>query len=126
MVALKREHGYEGRVQYWEWQGETQTYKPYEGLELYVTPDGLLYKGDFFHRPNPDGSVTREDYAFLKPFEMDSDDREGLLPGHRTDERAPYVCWRCHTDRVQCFSSDSYETSIRCPDCGTEMVVHDG
>ena len=127
MVALKREHGYEEREIPMARLDVFYLYKPFADRELYVTPDGLLYERGRFDWHENNG-VRREWDNFLRPFTRtrEMQDSGGLLPGHRIDEYAPILCWRCHTDRVQCFVSGSYETSIRCPDCGTQMVVHDG
>jgi len=115
MVALKRVEGYLDRK--WGDDGELFIYDRVK--ELYETPEGVLYVREQW-------SDEGEPDPFLRPFGLCYLDKNGVLPGHRTDSAAPYICWRCHTDRVQCFQSDSYETSIRCPDCGTETVVHSG
>jgi hypothetical protein len=57
---------------------------------------------------------------------LDGDGTITLLPGHRFCSKAPYRCGCCGTDRLQCFRSDAYQTSVRCPDCQTTEVVHDG
>jgi hypothetical protein len=38
----------------------------------------------------------------------------------------PYRCPECNTSRLECFISDDYETSVRCPDCKVWGVVHSG
>lgn len=115
MVALKRVDGYLDRL----WLGGSAPVPIYHDVaELWVTPEGTLYARRYWSNSEPD--------SFLRPFELRTTDTIGLVEGHQIDSAAPYLCWRCHTDRVQCFQSGSYETSIRCPDCETQMVVHDG
>lgn len=37
-----------------------------------------------------------------------------------------FVCKDCGTDKFIVGYTDSYETSIKCPNCNYHMVVHDG
>lgn len=120
MVLLRRVHDYEDRTTTFQSLQGPYHRQPYKGRSIYSDERGVLYI-----EPQRD-----PDYAkygdFLEPFALDSRDKEGLVSGHLVDAAAPYRCGRCHTDRVQCFHPGSYETDIRCPECGTQTVVHSG
>lgn len=92
--------------------GKSRT-SQYGGRFLFVNADGVVYEGP----PNdsPDQFFMPSDgYGIV------------LLPGHRLDALAPYLCGHCGNDRLQIIHTDDYETSGRCPACGFEAIVHDG
>ena len=85
-----------------------------DSLTLYIDDNGVLYEPY-------EGLLSAAEPPWTIPG------KEGaLLPGHVVDLHAPWRCSKCGTDRLQVFSSNDYQTSARCPDCGTQAVIQDG
>lgn len=86
--------------------------KLWSGNRYYVDESGCVY--------TLQGSLYRPlDLATLRYQKI------VLLPGHRVDQDASYVC-KCRSDSFHVRSSGSYETSARCVACGQDTVIHDG
>lgn len=94
-----------------------------DGRRLYVDDSGLLYAPSFGH------DSWKKDAPKTGPQLMVPIDelwKESLRPGHQIDGYAPIRCAKCGTDRLVVWHCCNYETSARCPDCGTSSPVHSG
>jgi uncharacterized CHY-type Zn-finger protein len=60
-------------------------------------------------------------YTEINPY----DEHRGLEWG--TDNLyEPVICPRCDGTLFECVRSNQYETSLRCPKCKIQFVIHDG
>jgi hypothetical protein len=97
---------YGGTYAYWDkaWDDRAR---------YFVTMDGVVYEehggpflGPPWWRTDTLKRVLRQDHSIA-------------------EDNAPIIC-KCGNDRLQVFTSDSYETSARCPQCSATAVVHSG